>query len=77
MTMPCERTRALRWAGEFLEKLRGVDLPADIKREIPYILRHYPSAFEIASEAKLQALIAARSADKLRDQPWITPEKSP
>lgn len=77
MTMPCERTRALRIAGEFIEKLRGVDLPEDIKREIPYILRHYPSEFEIASEAKLQYLIAIHSENKLRNQPWLSPEESP
>ena len=77
MTMPYERTRALRWAGEFLEKLKSVDLPEDIKREIQYILRHYPSGLEIANEAKLQALIGAHSADKLRDQPWLSPEESP
>ena len=36
MTMPCERTRALRWAGKFLEKLNGVELPKNIKREISH-----------------------------------------
>lgn len=53
MTMPSERIRALRWAGEFL--LEAVDvpgLPQDLKRQIKAILRHYPSASDIAHHAK-------------------------
>ena len=65
MTMPSERARALRWAGEFLEKLNridGVDRPDEIKREISTILRHYPSASSIANEAKFQSFAAASSS---------------
>jgi hypothetical protein len=48
MTMPDERTRALRWAGEFLLKVqRGDEFSAEIKREVKFILRHYPRDFEI------------------------------
>ena len=78
--MPFERTRALRWAGEFLEKLtdvHGVDLPEAIKREITYILRHYPSASSITNEAKFQSLVAAHSEKGQWHQPWLCPEKHP
>lgn len=80
MTMPSERTRALRWAGEFLEKLNRMDdvyLPEDIKREITYILRYYPSASSISNEAKFQSLSAAHPEKDRRHQPWLTPEKPP
>jgi hypothetical protein len=54
MTMPCERTRALRFAGELLrELLTRDDVPADIKYQARVTLRHYPSAAEIASWAQL------------------------
>ena len=53
MTMPSERARALRWAGEFLrEALEVPELPEELKRQVKVILRHYPSAAEIAHQAK-------------------------
>lgn len=75
MTMPSERTRALRWAGEFLEKLNCMNLPEDIKRDIPYILRHSPGGPDIAREAKLQSLIAAHPEKGPRHEPWLRPEE--
>lgn len=80
MTMPSERARALRWAGEFLEKLNridGVDRPDEIKREISTILRHYPSASSIANEAKFQSFAAAHPDKGSRHQPWLGPEQHP
>jgi hypothetical protein len=56
MTMPCERTRALRFAGEVLQELLSRhDVPADLKHQARVTLRHYPSAAEIASQARLAA----------------------
>lgn len=56
MTMPDERTRALRWAGEFLLKVqRGDEFSAEIKREVKFILRHYPRDFEIKWQAEFDA----------------------
>lgn len=53
MTMPDERTRALRWVGEFLREVRGHEgLPEELRRQIPVILRHYPSSSEIAHQAE-------------------------
>lgn len=48
MTMPDERARALRWAGELLSELQSSpDVPQDIRSRARTILRHYPSGFEI------------------------------
>ena len=53
MTMPNERTRALRWAGEFLaEARRHEGLPEELRRQIPIILRYYPSSLDIAHQAR-------------------------
>jgi hypothetical protein len=70
MTMPDERTRALRWAGEFLLKVqRGDEFSAEIKREVKFILRHYPRDFEI----KWQAEFDAGRARHVGEQ-WLGPE---
>ena len=66
MTMPRERTRALRWAGEFLIACKGRELPEDLARQIPYILRHYPSKEEIERKAKLGSA---------KSDPWLGPEE--
>ena len=48
MTMPAERTRALRWAGEFIQELvTSGELSEKRKHEALVILRHYPTATEI------------------------------
>ncbi len=70
MTMPDERTRALRWAGEFLLKVqRGDEFSEAIKREAKVILRHYPRDFEI----KWQAEFDAGRAKHVGEQ-WLGPE---
>ena len=52
MTMPNERARALRWAGEFIQDIAASgELSEERKREAQAILRHYPSAAEIRSQA--------------------------
>lgn len=53
MTMPEERTRALRWAGEFLREVRKTEgVPEELKRQAWVILRHYPSTRDIEHQAK-------------------------
>ena len=48
MTTPAERTRALRWAGEFIQELVTTgELSEKRKHEALVILRHYPTATEI------------------------------
>ena len=71
MTMPVERTRALRWAGEFLLKVqRGDEFSAEIKREVKFILRHYPRDFEIKLQAELDAVRSKTVIDQ-----WLGPEE--
>lgn len=69
MTMPAERTRALRWAGEFLNELRvSGELSEERKREVISILRHYPIAREISNQARY----GDRTTNGL---PWLASEE--
>ena len=53
MTMPKERTRALRLAGELLrEVMHSSKCPESLRCQAQTILRHYPSALDIAHQAK-------------------------
>ena len=71
MTMPDERTRALRWAGEFLLKVqRGEEFSEAIKREAKVILRHYPRDFEIKLQAELEPVRSKTVIDL-----WLGPEE--
>lgn len=48
MTMPVERTRALRQAGELLRALnRRPDIPEDIRLWAEGVLRHYPEEWQL------------------------------
>ena len=66
MTMPNERTRALRWVGEFLRECRERELPEDLARQIDVILEDYPSNQSIA--------YAAEISSTARSPPWLLPE---
>ncbi len=71
MTMPDERTRALRWAGEFLLKVqRGDEFSEAIQREAKVILRHYPRDFEIKRQAKFDEMRSKTVIDQ-----WLGPEE--
>ncbi len=68
MTMPSERTRALRWAGEFLrEVLASKEVPAELRQQARAILRHYPSSDDIRWYA--QCCVAPDAFGK-----WFSPE---
>jgi hypothetical protein len=68
MTTPDERTRALRWAGEFLREVRSNDsLDQTLRSQAHVILRHYPNAQEIKSEASISASSPFG--------PWLAPER--
>jgi len=70
MTIPSERTRALRWGGEFLNELLVVDnIGADLKAEVAAILVHYPS------EGQIRDWAASWPEDSYR--PWLAPEDEP
>jgi hypothetical protein len=70
MNDPTKTTRALRLAAEFLQQLRSGDarrLPADLARQVPYLLRHFPTASEIEDYAK-----SSLHPDPFG--PWLAPE---
>lgn len=71
MTMPDERTRALRWAGEFLQEvLESPECPQALKQQARMILRHYPQAYSIENEARLRPHLGVGI-------PWLSPEDPP
>ncbi|OIQ81933.1 hypothetical protein GALL_362840 [mine drainage metagenome] len=58
MTMPHERTRSVIETKKFLEELRlRDDIPADVKKDAIWCLRHYPTA----SDLKIAAYAITRS----------------
>lgn len=67
MTMPSERTRAVLWAREFLQRLAspyGEDgikrIPTEVRKEALRILKHYPFPHDL------------RAADKSDDLRFFT-----
>lgn len=57
MTLPLERSRALRIAAEVLgEVALRPDVPEDLRRSAQFALRHYPSAGVLALFARTPAL---------------------
>lgn len=57
MTTPTERTRALVWAGDFLEELRNAEpgtVPDALREQANRILRHYPATMEIEQMARME-----------------------
>jgi hypothetical protein len=57
MTVPNERTRALRYGWEYLSELRDADnMTKEQRRQIELILRHYPSPAEIKRWALMDSM---------------------
>ena len=70
MTMPNERARALRVAGEVLtELLHAPNLTENQKHQVRWALRHYPSPFEI------DRLARDVQANATLGMPMLVPEK--
>lgn len=64
MTMPTERTRALKWAREFLEEIPRMDnLPDKLSWRANVILRHFPEDSEIEHLHMLAPLLIAHPDD--------------
>lgn len=70
MTMPEERTLALLFAGDLLEKLSNPlvtpDVPDAIRKQAQHILRHYPSRSDIgylAEQAERGAFVIGPMLD--------------
>lgn len=71
MTMPEERARALRFAGEILREMRSrPDVPDDLRQQAQFTLRHYPEPRD------LQRMISDvdRMPREFLDQHWLAPE---
>lgn len=69
MTMPNERTRALRWAGEFLRKVStSPEVSEALRQEAMHTLRHYPSTHEIQRAAHYAGIKPDMGG------PWLAPE---
>jgi len=71
MTMPDERARALRFAGEILREMRfRKDVPEDLKQQARMTLRHYPDPADL-----LQMIQDVdRMPRDFLDQHWLAPE---
>ena len=54
MTLPDERYRSVKWAGEFLQRLAGgqyARVPKAVRQEAFSILRHYPNSWDLQRAA--------------------------
>lgn len=73
MTMPAERTRALRTAYEFFRigLMNADNLTAEQRRQKPYVLRHFPESHEINSWAQADAW---ETKEEPGFKQWLTPE---
>jgi hypothetical protein len=71
MTMPNERARALRLAGEILRKvLERDDVPGDLSYQAQVALRHYPDSVEL----KQMIIDIDRLPTDGLNQRWLAPE---
>ena len=53
MTMPKERTRALKWTGELLQELQmDLSISEELRKKVAVIGRHYPPAADIDHASK-------------------------
>ncbi|MBT9508194.1 BPSL0761 family protein [Rhodoferax sp.] len=74
-TTPSERTRALLLADQlFKELLSAPNLTPDQKRQIPYVLRHFPDRHEIKHWAQMDAWMKSQNPNF---KPWLAPESMP
>lgn len=72
MTMPDERSRALRFAGEILREMQSrPDVPEDLRQRAQFTLRHYPDPLDL--NQMIQDV--DRLPRKLLDQHWLAPEE--
>lgn len=71
MTMPDERARALRFAGEILREMRSrPDVPDDLRQQAQFILRHYP----VPRDLERMIHDVDRMPREFLDQHWLAPE---
>lgn len=71
MTMPDERARALRFAGEILREMRSrADVPEDLRQQAQFILRHYPEPRDL----ERMVLDVDRMPREFLEQHWLAPD---
>ena len=71
MTMPDERSRALRFAGEILREMQfRPDVPENLRQRAQFTLRHYPDPLDL--NRMIQDVDCLPR--KLLDQRWLAPE---
>ena len=77
MTMPHERARALRFAGETLrDLLTNPDVPASVKQEARVTLRHYPTPLDLQNMVRdVHELTRICAATGLQMH-WLEPEEN-
>ena len=77
MTMPNERARALRFAGETLrDLLKNPDVPDSVKHEARVTLRHYPTPRDLKDMVKdVYELTRMRPASDMYMH-WLEPEEN-
>lgn len=72
MTLPIERTRAVRWGWEFLWELRSAgELTTGQERSVEQILAHYPTPMEISVWAQSSPAGTRHGLGAVR---WLEPE---
>lgn len=75
-TTPSERMYALRLAEKFFRNLQSApNISKEQIQEIPYVLRHFPNAIEIAFWARMDAECAAQNPPSSIQ--WLAPEQKP
>jgi hypothetical protein len=71
MTMPDERARALRFAGEILREMKSrKDVPEDLRQQARVTLRHYP----VPADLMQMVQDVDRMPRDFLDQHWLAPE---
>lgn len=72
LVTPSQRTRALRLARSLFVDLRSAtDVPEPQRRQIPYVLRHFPDECEIENWAEFDTALGACDSEY---RVWLSPE---
>jgi hypothetical protein len=77
MTMPCERTRAVIRASQFLARLSspyggGIKgIPRAVRQEARAILRHYPMWFDLGRRDAFDAAAAMECGNAEGQAEWL------
>ncbi len=77
MTMPHERARALRFAGEMLRDLLTTpDVLASVTQEARVTLRHYPTPLDLRNMLRDVHELTRLRAESDMQMNWLEPEEN-